>query len=1122
MGRREKPLDPEAGPVQRFACELRALRHAAGTPTYRVMAQEAGYSVAALTRAAGGEKLPTLAVTLAYVRACGGDAEHWERRWRAAARDQAELALDRDREGADPPYRGLARFEPGDQELFFGRERLTDALVRTACEHRFTTVVGPSGSGKSSLLRAGLVSRLQNARGPEPRPAVIRILTPGPRPAHEHAELFVPAAGAGDTWVVVDQFEEVFTLCRDPRERARFIDLLLTARKPESRLRVVLGVRVDFYGRFLEYEELAAVAREAGLPVGPMSAAELRQAITKPAAAQGLIVERTLTERLIEETAAEPGGLPLLSHALLETWHRRRGRTLTLEGYEAVGGIHGAIAQSAERLYSRLTPPQADAARRILLRLITPGDGTPDTRRPVDRAELPDSDDIRQVLDRLAQARLITLAEGTVDLAHEALITAWPRLRGWVQESRERLLVHRRLTEAATAWAQLDHDPGALYRGTRLTLAVDHFPAGRRDELTGLERSFLAACTHARDQEQHAAARITRRLRRSTAALSVLLVLALVAGLVAWRESRGSDRERRNAVAAQRMALSRQLAAQSAALLDSDPDRASRLAVRAYRTEPTLEATNSLYSAAALPLKRRLSDLATTVTSLAFNPAGHTLITQTYDTLQLRDATTGKVRVTLPRPRTFLPAAAVFSPDGRVLAVNRDNGTVQLRDARTGALRTTLAGQDDMVSSMAFGPDGRTLATGSEGGTVRLWNTETGRSRATLAAGARVSSMAVSPDGRTLAAGCDDGAVRLWDARTHQRRTALTGPTEPVTSLVFAEDSRHLAVRGYKAVRFWDTDSGRLHATRTTHNNVLDAWGRTLVTSGAGHTVRLWDMATGRLRRTLDGHANTVTSAAFGPGGRTLASSGSDGTVRLWDTATGKSLATLTRHADVVSVMAFAPDGHTLATSSDSTVRLWDATAGARRATLAGHTQSVSALAFSPGGGTLATSGFDDTVKLWDTATATVRRTLTRRAQAVSALAFSPDGRTLATGSLYGTVQLWDTATGRLRTTLSTRAAVTALAFSPDGRTLATSSDDNRVRPSRLNATAVTPLIRFVRAVRVAPVAMSRSVTVWSPLPVATVRPSALNAITVAGSACRTGAARLAPVAVSHRRTVPS
>lgn len=267
-------------------------------------------------------------------------------------------------------------------------------------------------------------------------------------------------AETGGTLVVVDQFEELFTLCHDPAERAEFIDLLLT-----GGARVVVAVRADFYGRCAEHRALADALRDATLLVGPMTRAQLREAVVGPATAERLIVERSLTARVVADVADEPGGLPLMAHALREVWRRRRGRTLTVAAYEAVGGVQGAISHTAEEVFTGFTADRARTARALLLRLVAPGDGTQDTRRPVTRAELGTSEETAVVLEQLVAARLLTAGTTTVELAHEALISSWPRLRGWIDEDRERLRLHRRLTDAARMWEELGRDPGALYRG---------------------------------------------------------------------------------------------------------------------------------------------------------------------------------------------------------------------------------------------------------------------------------------------------------------------------------------------------------------------------------------------------------------------------------------------------------------------------------------------------------------------------------------------------------------------------------------------------------------------------------------------------------------------------------
>ncbi|MDX3165260.1 hypothetical protein PV516_15860 [Streptomyces scabiei] len=999
-GRREVPVDPGAGPVQRFAFELRKLRTEAGGLTYRAMATRAGYSITTLSQAAGGEQLPTLPVALAFAGACGGDLAEWESRWHRAVEEAA--AFDPENEGADaaPPYRGLARFETGDSGLFFGRDGLTAELAALLGRRRFAAVFGPSGIGKSSLLRAGLIPVLRESGERGSRLSGIRILTPGDRLSRTHELLrraSAPGDGAatGDTLVVVDQFEEVFTLCHDPAERNRFIDLLLTARDPGSRLRVLIAVRADFYGRCAEHRELAGALGDANLLAGPMSPAELREVVVKPAAAAGLTVERALTARLVEEITDAPGGLPLLSHVLLETWRRRRGKTLTLAGYEAAGGLDGAIAKTAEDVYGRFTGAEAVTARRVLLRLITPGDGTPDTRRPADRAELEATgtgrEEVAEVLEALTRARLLTLDGPAVDLAHEALITAWPRLRGWIEEDRDRLRAHRQLTEAARAWEELGRDAGALYRGSRLATAREYFGGPRHtDDLTDREAAFLAAGISALDQEERARARSTRRLRVLVGSLACLLALALTATAVAYWQ-------RRTALDAQRDGLSRQLAAQSAALLDSDTDLASLLAIKAYRTSPTREATRSLYAAAAVPLEHRLTGHTATVSALA------------------------------------------YSPDGETLASGAFDGTVRLWDPATGRTRKVFgghAGRDtpEFVRTLAFGPDGRTLVTGGND-EARLWKVGTNRPRATLhVPGGDLRSVAYGPDGDTIATSSDEtnvrdgrtrGAVRLWDAATRRPRGTLMDGLADGGPVLFSPDGRTLAVTAGPRGQLWDVATRRIRTTfpvRFVNGMAFSPDGRTLVTVGEG--LVLWDARTGRPRVELP-EAEEGSPVAFSPTGdafATTAGSG-DGTIRLRDPATGRVRSTLAEPRGSVpprtasggpplfrqvQAMAFGPDGRTLASAeSDGKVRLWDTGTGHLDATLTvSLTDGPVELAFSPDGRTLATVG-GGAVRLWDTATRYARASFPDGGGTLRP-AFSPDGRTLVVGGRRDRLSLWD------------------------------------------------------------------------------------------------------------------
>ncbi|WP_282794353.1 DNA-binding protein [Streptomyces sp. CC224B] len=824
--------------MEQFAYALRKLRQEAGGPTYREMARIAHYSVTVLSQAASGTQLPSLAVTLAYVRACKGDAAQWERQWKEA--HEAVAAAERGGARSSSPYRGLARFEPDDHDVFFGRDRLVAKAEQLVGQRRFAAILGPSGSGKSSLLRAGLIPVLRDKHRSL---SAIRLLTPGEHPLRAHAKALRPAEGDADTVIVIDQFEEVFTLCHDAAERAQFIDHLLGSCDPRSRIRVVVAVRADFYGRCAEHRGLAEALSNSSLLVGPMTSAELREAIVKPAQSAGLIVERALTARLLSEIKDEPGGLPLLSHVLRETWSHRRGRALTLEAYEATGGLHGAIAQTAETVYHQFTATQGPLARLLLLRLITPGEGVPDTRRPVARAELDlaaDTGDIDQVLNKLARARLITLDNGMVDLAHEALITGWPRLHHWITESREQLVEHRRLTEAATTWQRLNRDPGTLYRGTRLEAADNLFAAAEHEAaLTPLERSFLSAARTART-------RARRRRNGLVTILATLLVLALVAGVAAWQQSRNSDRRKIEAEA-------RRAASVADSMRFSDPVKAMQLSVAAWKLAQTSETRSALLSA----VVQREEDVFTlpgtsgTQTKHHLTGDGRTLMNISSHRIVTWDVRTHRRTHTYPgigRPRRgdSVEDSIRVRADGRMIALLQDD-SVRLWDVQAGRMTEELKSRGRPWKA-EFGPDGRILVVLSND--IEAWDVQEGRLllRVSRAEEELVQDTAISADGRLLAVCSDERPLQLWDI-AKRRKVPLTKGAELASapcgagSFALTPDSERVSVVTDTGIRTWHFRSGKeLRELDTGRVETLQysADGRFLAAATRTDEIQLW------------------------------------------------------------------------------------------------------------------------------------------------------------------------------------------------------------------------------------------------------------------------------------------
>ncbi|WP_328744175.1 nSTAND1 domain-containing NTPase [Streptomyces sp. NBC_00285] len=977
-------MDPAAGPTQRFAHELRELRQSAGSPSYRVMAQRTGASVTTLARAAAGERLPSSAVVRAYAQACDADPAEWELRWKTATEEvAAEETAARDNAEADgaekSPYRGLARFEPGDRALFFGRGRLVSDLLDLVSERRFGAVFGPSGSGKSSLLRAGLVPAAQETARRTGRPVALRILTPGERPAATYGHLLAPRDGDPDSWVIVDQFEEVFTLCRDRAERSRFIDLLLTARDPASRLSVVIAMRADFYGRCAEVPELADALRHSSLLVGPMSPSELREAVTGPAAAAGLVVERELTARIVEEVVDQPGGLPMLSHALLETWRRRRGRILTLAGYEEVGGVHGAIAASAERMYGALTPAQARTTRRLLLRLVVPGEGTPDTRRSATRAELDQWSDpeLPTVVERLAAARLLCLDGSAVDLAHEALISCWPRLSGWIDEDRERLRRHRDLTDATRTWHELGHDHGALYRGARLDRAVELFPGQgqargqeqpQHDDLTPAERAFLTTALDVRDQEHRSAARTRKRTRRLFAALSALLAVALVTGLVAWRQHGTEVRDSEDTAA-------RRVAETALTMHTTDPRTAMLLSVAAWRIAALPETRAALLGAMTMPEDDVYTDPGPGADARFLTDSGRVLLSATGRTWHTWDTVTHRK---IDSGRLPSSPALASSPDGRVLALDLPDGAGwRLWDLPAGHWTGGPHPVPDRYLP-SFASDPHTyLASEIDEPRLDLRSVTDGH----VLLHAQTPSdagIAETPDGRLVAVCPVSGPLQILDTG---RRSDLTGGWtgagenhcgDANSLLAFDSAGDRLAVVSRTGIRVWDTASGRLIADissadassasfsqdgkflATTDSSRLAVWRLSAPDSPVFRhdlngrqpsSALAWDPAKPVLRYLEAGsvhaldlgaavtpawHGNPLNNALLSPDGHTLATAEqSDGgyVFRLRTTSDGRLLRTLptvplptpadssgpiiTDYAQ--TLMAFAPDGTTFA-----------------------------------------------------------------------------------------------------------------------------------------------------------------------------------------------------------------
>ena len=858
---------------QDFARELTLLRERAGL-TVRDVAKATAMPVATVGGYFSGRRLPQVKpadVLSRILVSCDvrdpGATEEW-----LEALSRVRRAAGRRPAGAPVPYRGLASFQPEDASWFYGREPLTEVLIGhlagQLASGGLLVAVGPSGSGKSSLLRAGMIPALRSGALGEPgsNSWPVALFTPGSRPLRALAAqlALLTGADAGDLTsrllsdpglcaellrelhrvvLVVDQFEEIFTACEDEAERRSFIAALCAAARHDEGTAsgqldggpaalVVLGLRADFYPHVLRYPELVPALQDHQVVVGPMTEAELRSAIAEPAAKAGLEIEDGFVEVLLHDLApagyAElgaahgAGSLPLLSHALLTTWERATRGKLTVADYAATGGIQGAVASTAEEVYKELTPAQQDLARQIFSRLVHVADDTADTRRRVPLDELQSGDgDAEHVLDCFIGMRLITAEESDAQITHEALLLAWPRLRGWIDADREGLRIHRLLAVAAEAWRRRRHDRHALYRGGPLTAASDWAAdLAHYGDLNVLEREFLQASVGNTRAEERAARRRARRLQRLVAALTVLVLIAAFLVVYAFRQQAAATQQRDLAISGQVAMVANQLRGTDAAL-------AMQLSLAAYQIAPTAEARTSLIEATGGPqVTRLLGPSGAELNAVAYRPDHALLAFGSADgTVRLWEVagTDGPAAVGPPLlvPSPGSVTSIAFSGDGRKLIAGSTGGTVTEWDVADPArpARLTVLRASGRVTSVAFSPDGQVVAAAA-GNSVLVWRVAGaqygGAPVARLAAGTgQVGPVAVSPDGQTLAAATAAGQVLLWRLRASGVPEAAGVLTPPgtvgaVDAVAFSPDDRTLAAAGNTGrVWLWSLVPGR-------------------------------------------------------------------------------------------------------------------------------------------------------------------------------------------------------------------------------------------------------------------------------------------------------------------------
>jgi WD40 repeat protein len=993
------------------------------------------------------------------------------------------------------PYRGLFAFREEDAPFFKGREAFTQMLVEAVQQQSLVAVIGPSGSGKSSVVFAGLIPQLRLG-AKDIAPLYIVSFRPGDRPFRNLATKLVPLLetqmsetdqlleinklatamrqgdltlrdvvtrllekNSGDRLLLVaDQFEELYTLCRDAQERLLFLDSLLEVSDRTPNFTLVITLRADFLGQALSYRPFGDALQYADLKLSPMNREELQAAVEQPAMMLGVTIESGLMERILDAVSAEPGDLPLLEFALNQLWAKQRDAQLTHAAYEEIGGVEAALARYAEEAYDNLNEEEKERARRLFIQLVRPGEGTEDTRRLATRTEV--GEENWDLITRLADARLVVSSrdeaagEETVEIVHEALIGGWERLGLWIELDRSFRTWQERLRVSLRQWETSDRDEGALLRGAPLAEA-EGWLQSRPVEVSAAERVFIQLSLELRDREHKEQER--RRQRTIMGLVGGLGAVSILAVGAFWQWQR-AEIGRTSAELSNLSTTSETLFASNQefeALIESI--RAGRQLKRALGVKPDtrMQVVLALQQAVYGVRERNRFE----GRRVSFSPDGKMLATVIDDgTIQLLSLDGRKIR-TLRKPDDSNFSDVSFSLDGKMLASATENGTVELWSVDGTLLKTFKepgkrdTGELTMLTKVvSFSPGGKMLASATENGTVKLWSLDgtllkTFKGRGGGRVKGTETTVSFSPDGKMLAVVSSDQTMALWNTNGtllkvlegyFQLESEFEGvrsydASEFTTDVSFSPDGKVLAIANSKTVKLLSAN-GTLLKTLTAdltdgefRSLSFSPNGKMLAVVVGGNTVKFWSIDNGKFK-TLDLKLNSdrVTSLSFSPDGKMLATiSNWDNKVKLWklDGLEPKILEEKdTEGAQFITKLSLSPDSKTIAgVSFNRTVKLWNHN-GALLKTLSSNNKHISSLtAYSPisfsSNSRVLASFQDETIKLWST-DGTLLKTFKKPgtdpgdrdsgATVFYDLSLNPDGKILASGSLFGTITLWN------------------------------------------------------------------------------------------------------------------
>ena len=1006
------------------------------------------------------------------------------------------------------PYQGLKRFNLKDRDRFFGRDTLIARLFEAVNRSNLSLVLGASGSGKSSVVRAGLIPEIKKSL--ESQTFYDFIFTPNQDPfdslyrcllseekdysfSKVEAEIALEAKAntltkvisrlrkGEERWLIfVDQFEELFTICDDPQKRENFVKgLVQVAKSKNSSVKVVLAMRSDFLEQFSFYPDLGAIANQNNIHlVTEMYPDELRQAIEQPAAKHGVVFEEGLVEQIIKEVEGQKGYLPLLQYTLNLLWDNEcntRGadgrfgiedRTLNEASYRALEGVRGALQKRVNEIYRHLDQDKQITTKQMFLKLVNIVD-TDSGSKAVSRRAYRDEfvgESVEKLLKQFIDENLLVSSSdylnpeelqgsdqnhlkqsATVEIAHEILLSSWDELKKWLEQEKEAIILKNWLAGEARRWQKIRSEDES--KG--------------EDEL--LKGSRLAQVVEFRNKEafqnlgglseqekEFINTSVEEKERLQQRELKIAQDLA-EANAKALQESKKREEDQKKA---------NKKLIYGSIFLGFVSFVAIGVGVVAWQKtrQAELNQAESLGRYAVSLVVNEHKDLDAFIQAMR---AGKILRTQNMTNPEVikafQEALNHKTEHNRLLGHQDIVTSVALTPDGKTLVSGSGDKTIKVWNLETVGKPRTLAGHQDGVTSVALTPDGKTLVSGSYDQSIKVWDLATGGEPRTLSGHHTfVTSVALTPDGKTLVSGSDDGVIKVWNLETKVKPRTLTGHQTFVTSVALTPDGKTL-VSGSddKTIKVWNLETGGPPLTLTGHQTfvtsvALTPDGRMLASSSDDGVIKIWNLETRGEPRTLTGRQSVVTSVALTPDGKTLVYGSDDRTIKVWNLEMNIESRTLIGHQDFVNSVALTPDGKTLVSGSgDKTIKVWNLEKGEEPRTLIGHQDGVWSVALTPDDKTLVSGSDDKTVKVWNLEMGGDPLTLTGHQGSVDGVALTPDGKTLVSGSWDKTIKVWNLQKGgepRPRTLTGHQDVVTSVALTPDGKTLVSGSWDKTIK----------------------------------------------------------------------------